>query len=208
VIKEREALVSHVRETMKGREPAHDFLHVTRVVVVGERIARAVGADVDVVTTAALLHELRTFPKNDPRSATAGDVCAVAAHALLIERGETAAFATRVAEAISDHAFSKGAAPTTLESAVLQDADRLDAIGAVGIARCFATCADMKAVFYAEKDAFCETRSPDDKAYAVDHFFKKLLKIEARLHTEPAVEMAAGRTAFLRAFLDQLRQEI
>jgi uncharacterized protein len=201
-------LLEHVREVMQGREPSHDYLHVARVVTHAVRLAAEVGADVEVLRAAALLHELVTFKKNDPRSATAGDVCADAALALLTERGAEASFAKRVSDAIRDHAFSKGQAPATLESAVLQDADRLDAIGAIGIARCFATSADMGSAFYEEQEPFAVTRPLDDKAYAVDHFAKKLLLLESRMHTAPARAEARKRTAFLHAYLTQLRDEI
>ncbi len=201
-------LVAHVRDVMQGREPSHDYLHVARVASHGVHIAKEVHADVDVVRTAALLHELVTFKKNDLRSATAGDVCAEAALALLIERGAEPTFARRVADAIRDHAFSKGQAPSSLESAVLQDADRLDAIGAIGIARCFATAADMKSAFYEEQEPFAKTRPLDDKAFALDHFEKKLLLLESRMHTAPARIEARTRTAYLRSYLDQLRSEL
>jgi uncharacterized protein len=91
---------------------------------------------------------------------------------------------------------------------VLQDADRLDAIGAVGIARCFATCADMGGAFYAEDDPMCRNREPNDKAYAVDHFRRKLLVLEERMHTRAAKRIAKERSAFLRVFLEQLENEI
>jgi uncharacterized protein len=202
------SLVQHVKEVMAGREPSHDFLHVVRVASHAVRLAMVVSANVDVVRTAALLHELVTFKKNDPRSSTAGDVCAQAAQALLLERGADADFARSVAHAIRDHAFSKGSAPSTLESAVLQDADRLDAIGAIGIARCFATAADMKSAFYEQNEPFAVTRALDDKSYAVDHFEKKLLLLQERMHTAPAREEAARRTEFLRTYLKELRAEI
>jgi uncharacterized protein len=201
-------LEAHVREVMRGREPSHDFLHVKRVLANVGAIAAEEACDVDVARTAALLHEIVTFKKNDPRSATAGDVCAEAARALLVERGAGAEVAARVADVIADHAFSKGAAPRSIESAVLQDADRLDAIGAVGVARCFATCADMRGAFYAEDDPMCLRREPNDKAYAVDHFRRKLLVLEEKMHTKTAKKMAKERSAFLSVFLAQLEKEI
>jgi uncharacterized protein len=91
---------------------------------------------------------------------------------------------------------------------VLQDADRLDAIGAIGIARCLATCADMKRPFYAPDDPFCATRAPDDKQWGVDHFYRKLLRIGDGLHTATARALAGERAAFMRAFLEQLAREI
>ena len=98
--------------------------------------------------------------------------------------------------------------PETLEAKVLQDADRLDAIGAIGVARCFATCADMKRPFYDPDDPRCEHRAPDDKLWGVDHFYKKLLRLEAGMHTATARSLAAERTRFMREFLDRLADEI
>jgi uncharacterized protein len=90
----------------------------------------------------------------------------------------------------------------------LQDADRLDAIGAIGIARCFATGTTMRAAFYDVSDPFCTAREPDDKRFSVDHFFRKLLRISDTLHTPTARRLAEQRTHFMRAFLDQLGAEI
>jgi HD superfamily phosphodiesterase len=84
-----------------------------------------------------------------------------------------------IATCIREHAFSRGTAPTTLEGEVLQDADRLDAIGAIGIARCMATCAEMRRPFYAPSDPFCGALEPDDKRCGIDHFYRKLLRIPA-----------------------------
>ena len=88
----------------------------------------------------------------------------------------------------------------------MQDADRLDAIGAIGIARCFATCAEMKRPFYSPEDPFCESREPDDKQWGVDHFYKKLFKISP--HTKTAQMLAAERIDFMRTFMKQLAREI
>ncbi|MGZ3428299.1 MAG: HD domain-containing protein [Polyangia bacterium] len=191
-----------------GAEPAHDALHVGRVMASARRIATAEGADVDVCVTAALLHELFNHPKSHPESSRSGDVCAEHATALLREHGYDEAFTARVAYCIRVHSFSRGIFPETLEAKVLQDADRLDAIGAIGIARCFATSADMKRPFYAPDDPFCRTREPDDKQWGLDHFYKKLLRIGDGLHTATARAIAAERVAFMRAYLDQLEREL
>jgi uncharacterized protein len=191
-----------------GAEPAHDALHVQRVMANARRIAAAEGADVDVCVTAALLHELFNYPKNHPESSRSGDVCAEHATALLREHGYDEGFTARVAYCIRVHAFSRGILPETLEGKVLQDADRLDAIGAIGIARCFATSADMKRPFYAPDDPFCRAREPDDKQWGLDHFYRKLLRIGDGLHTATARAMAAERIDFMRAYLAQLEREL
>ena len=95
-----------------------------------------------------------------------------------------------------------------MEGRILQDADRLDAIGAVGIARCFSSGAAMGRPFYNETDPFCTNRTPDDKEWTLDHFYRKLLRLESGFHTETARAMARERTAFLHDFLTQFSREI
>ena len=193
---------------MVNAEPAHDALHVRRVMAHARTIATAEGADVDVVETAALLHELHNLPKDHPDSALSGERCADEAAALLRAYSCDDPFVTRVEYCIRVHSFSRGIVPETLEARVLQDADRLDAIGAIGIARCFATTAVMGRPFYAVDDPFCRERAPVDKEFAVDHFYKKLLLVGERMHTGTALRMARERTDFLRQYLQQLEREI
>ncbi len=201
-------LAAEARHRARGREPAHDFFHVERVVHNARIIARAEGADEAVVATAALLHELFSLPKNHPDSSRAGDVCAEHARELLECENAPPAMVPRVCAAIRDHAFSKGVVPDALESRVLQDADRLDAIGAIGLARMWATSADMKRPFYAPDDPFCASREPDDKQWGLDHVWKKLLVIPERLHTATAKKLAERRVAFLRTYVEELRSEL
>jgi uncharacterized protein len=201
-----ESLARVARARAADADPAHDFAHVTRVVRSARAIAIEEGADVDVAVTAALLHELFNHPKGHPEAHLSGEICAAEAEELLRNEGVLSAGA--VADAIRTHAFSRGLVPRALEGKVLQDADRLDAIGAIGVARCFATCASMKRPFYSNEDPFCAARTPDDKAFGLDHFYVKLLRIPDTLHTRAAKRMAAERTAFLQAFVDELRREI
>jgi uncharacterized protein len=197
------------RERAAGADPAHDFLHVRRVAASARAIARAEGADEAVAVAAALLHELFNYPKGHPESHRSGEVCAEHAAVVLRDEGCDATFVERVAHAIRVHPFSLGIPGDTLEARVLQDADRLDAIGAVGIARCFATCATMGRPFYAEEDPFAVGGRPlDDRAWGLDHFSRKLLRIPEHLSTPTGRAMASERVAFLRAYLEQLRREI
>ena len=195
----------------RPNEPAHDFFHVTRVVTNTLAISRGESSTADDETTAAtaaLLHELFTLPKDHPDSARAGDTCAEHARELLAREGAPARLVDSVGAAIRDHSFSKGVVPDALASQLLQDADRLDALGAIGLARMWATCADMKRPFYAPEDPFCATRAPDDKLWGLDHVFKKLLRVPERLHTKTARSMAEPRVAFLHATINQLRREL
>ncbi len=200
---EREA-----RARTEGAEPAHDFFHVERVLKNAVTIAHEERANEAIAGTAALLHELFNLPKSHPDSARSGDICAEHARELLVREHAPAELVDPICAAIRDHAFSKGVVPEALESKVLQDADRLDALGAIGLARMWATCADMKRPFYSPDDPFCASRAPDDKSWGLDHVYKKLLVVPERLQLSASRRLAEERVAFIHAFLDQLRREI
>ena len=202
------ALTVAARAACEGADAAHDWQHVTRVRESAVGLARSAGANLTVCELAALLHELFNYPKGHPESKRSGEVCAERAAALMLLHGVDPATAEAVRYAIAVHPFSLGVTPDTLEAKVLQDADRLDAIGAIGIARCFATCADMKRPFYDPDDPWSDHREPDDKQWGVDHFAKKLLRLEGIFHTDAARTLARARTAFMRGYLDQLAGEI
>jgi uncharacterized protein len=206
-----ERFVSLQRQTfarIANAEPAHDELHVRRVMASARAIAIGEQADVEIAVTAALLHELFNLPKSHPDSSRSGEICADHARQLMRDNGYDEPMLERVAYCIAVHSFSRGIHPETIEARVLQDADRLDAIGAIGIARLFATCAEMKRPFYDPRDPFCRERPADDKQFGVDHFYKKLLKIPDGLHTETARLMARERMTMMRAYLDQLAREL
>lgn len=203
-----ERLAAIARARCENTGPAHDFDHVQRVVANATKISRAEGADLAVTVPAALLHELFNHPKGHPESHRSGEVCAEHARGVLREDGFDEDHLAAIAYAIEVHPFSRGITPTTLDAKVLQDADRLDAIGAIGIARCFATCTEMQRPFYNTEDPFCTRRPPEDKLWGIDHFYKKLLKIPDVLHTATAREMASRRVAVMRGYLDALAEEI
>ena len=196
------------RSGAAGADPAHDWQHVLRVSATARHLATAEGADVETVVAAALCHELFNYPKDHPDSARSGAVCAEHAATLLTDLDWPSDSISAVADCIRVHGFSAGLAAGTLEARILQDADRLDAIGAIGIARCFATCSSMGRPFYDPEDPFCTERVPDDQAWGLDHFYRKLLRIPERLHTASAKAMAAERLRFMEAFLLQLGREI
>jgi uncharacterized protein len=187
-------------------DPAHDLAHVKRVAKSAQAIATAERADEEICVSASLLHELFSYPKNHPDSPRSGEVCAEHARVALRAQGMRAERIEPICYAIAVHPFSRGIVPETLEAKILQDADRLDAIGAIGIARCFATAGRLGHAFYSSEDAFCDTRAPTH--YAVDHFYAKLLRLPDTLHTQTARAIAADRLRFMRAFLAQLAREI
>jgi uncharacterized protein len=202
------ALAKHAKHVLVDADQAHDFAHVMRVVQNTRIIDATTDDPFGPAKVAALLHELVNLPKNHPESSRSGDLCAEAAAKLLADFDIFTSFRTEVVEAIRDHAFSKGVVPSSMVGKVLQDADRLDAIGAIGIARCIATSAVMNVPLYAEHDPFCKAREPNDKAFGIDHFYRKLLRIPETLHTAKARELAKKRIASMTAFLRDLEDEI
>jgi uncharacterized protein len=113
-----------------------------------------------------------------------------------------------IGHAIAAHSFSAKIPARTLAARVVQDADRLDAMGAIGIARCFAVGGMMARPLYHSTDPFCENREPDDLLATVDHFYTKLLTLVETMQTEAGRREAQNRTRFMLAYLAQLKQEI
>jgi uncharacterized protein len=202
-------LERHCREKLAttGGDAAHDLEHIRRVVANARALAAAEGARLEVVVPAAWLHDCVTVPKDSPQRASASRLAAAQAMVWLGEWGWAAALLPDIAHAIEAHSFSAGITSHTLEAKVVQDADRLDALGAVGLARCLLLGGAMGRPLYAVDDPFCAHRAPDDRAACVDHFYTKLLRLEETMQTAGGRREARHRTAFLRQFLAELQRE-
>jgi uncharacterized protein len=191
-----------------GADVAHDNGHVRRVVRNARALAETEGAALDVVIPAAWLHDCVTVPKDSPRRAEASRLAAAQAAEWLRAWDVAEGRVRAIAHAIEAHSFTAGIAPRTLEARVVQDADRLEALGAVGLARCLMLGGALGRPLYAEQDPFCATRAPDDRASFVDHFYTKLLQLEGTMQTPGGRAEARRRTVFLRRFLTELGREI
>jgi Predicted HD superfamily hydrolase len=165
-------------------------------------------ADEKLVLSAALLHDIVSYPKSSKRSKFSSIDSAKKSKIILKKYGFSEKEITIVSDAIKDHSFSQNKVPETLEGKILQDADRLDALGAIGIARVFATSGSLNRPFYNIDDPFCTKRNPDDDLWAIDHFFNKLLKLESLMNTRSGKIEAKKRTNVLQEFLKQLKDEI
>lgn len=188
-------------------DAAHGLGHVRRVVTTARRLAEAEGARLAVVVPAAWLHDGVLVPKDAPDRHRASALAAKRAGALLREAGYPEPLVPAVEHAIEAHSFSAGIEPRTLEAAVVQDADRLDALGAVGIARTFLVAGALGSALAHPTDPFPTRRPPDDRRFAVDHFYAKLLTLAGTMRTAAGRAEAERRTAFLRTFLHQLADE-
>ncbi|MEO8482237.1 MAG: HD domain-containing protein [Acidobacteriota bacterium] len=187
---------------------AHDLDHIQRVVANAKALARAEQADERVVIPAAWLHDCVAVPKNSPDRPRASALAAEEATRLLSSWGYDDLPFGEIAHAIEAHSFSAGIAPESLEARVLQDADRLDALGAIGLARCLMLGGELGRPLYISSDPFCERREPDDLAATVDHFYTKLLHLSDLFQTTAGRAEADRRTAVLRRFLDELSHEL
>ena len=189
-------------------DPAHDFDHIMRVYKNAQQIIKKEKVNEKLVLSAVLLHDIMSFPKSDKRSKNSSIESAKKAKIILKKYDFTLDEITIVCDAISEHSFSQKKIPKTIEGKILQDADRLDALGAIGIARVFATGGSLRRQFYNLDDPFCKKRIPDDKIWTLDHFFEKLLKLEFLMNTNSGKIEAKKRTKILKDFLKQLKHEI
>lgn len=187
---------------------AHDDSHIRRVVANARALAATEQADLAVVIPAAWLHDCVTVPKDSPVRPQASQMAAAAAGTFLHEAGYPAQYIPAIQHAIAAHSFTAGIPPTTREAQVVQDADRLDSLGAIGTARCLMLGATLGRALYSETDPFAASRPPDDLSYTIDHFYVKLLRLARTMQTAAGRAEAERRTVWMRQFLDQLAGEL
>jgi len=202
-----DSIKDEAKKIMDG-DSAHDFEHVMRVYNNAKKICKEEKANEKLVLSAALLHDIVSYPKSDKRSKMSSLESAKKSKQILKKYDFSKKETMIISDAICDHSFSQNKVPKTLEGKILQDADRLDALGAIGIARVFATAGSLKRPFYNLNDPFCKTRIPDDKIWTIDHFFQKLLKLESLMNTKSGKKEAKRRTRILKEFLNYLKQEL
>lgn len=188
-------------------DPAHDLAHLDRVWVNAQAIADG-RADLRVLMAASYLHDLVNLPKNDPDRHLASGHSADQAAPLLHELGFTPAEIDATQHAIAAHSFSAQIPPETPEAKILRDADRLDALGAVGIARTFAVAGALGRALYDASDPFAEHRPLDDLQFSIDHWRVKLLVLPDDMLTEKGRTLAQERANRMLRFLEEFAGEI
>ncbi len=200
-----QALLPHAFDHSEG---AHDVAHLLRVWRNVERIMAQEGGDARILLAATLLHDCIWVDKASPRRSMASRLAAEKAREVLSGLDWAEAETAQVAHAIEAHSFSAAIPPATVEARVLQDADRLDAIGLVGVARCFYVAGLQRSALYDPLDPRAGARALDDRAYALDHFQTKLLDLGQGFQTETGRALAKARTAQLRAFYEGMLAEV
>jgi uncharacterized protein len=196
---------------VNGQAPAdsaHGISHVRRVVANARQLCDLEGANVLVTQAAAWLHDCVPIAKNDARRAQGSKLAAAAAVEFLAGTTFPPDLLDEVHHAIEAHSFSAGIPARSLEAKVVQDADRLDSLGAIGIARCLAVGGKLDRLLFDPNDPFCERREPDDSRFTIDHFYQKLLTLPEKMQTAAGRFMADQRAQVMRDYLHTLRAEL
>ncbi|EPI3369564.1 HD domain-containing protein [Vibrio parahaemolyticus] len=189
-------------------DAAHDIEHVKRVVKTAKQLCNEENADIAIVLPAAYLHDCFTYPKDHPNRKQSSAIAAKKAIAYLESIQYPQHYHDAIAHAIEAHSFSANIRPNTLEAQIVQDADRLDALGAIGVTRCIQVSTHFNAQLYNDNDMFAKERELNDKQFTVDHFQTKLFKIVDTMNTESAKLEANKRKAFMQTYLKQLHDEV
>ncbi len=204
--------IDEARQLYAGAESAHDFDHVLRVLALAEHIARSEGADLAVIRTAVLLHDIARNAERES-GADHAEAAARRVRTLLAERGAAPEFVEAVAAAVVNHRFRGGGAPATLEARILYDADKLDAIGAIGIARAYAVGGQTGQRLWSDVAADERLDPTNPRAHVPDHtpvreYVVKLARVKNTLFTKEARRIARGRHRFMVAYFDRLAREV
>lgn len=187
---------------------AHDLSHIVRVWRNAKSIQGKEGGDLETLVAAVLLHDCVAVAKDSPLRSKASLLAANESRVRLAALGWDPARIDTVAEAIESHSFSAGVAPTSVEGRILQDADRLDAIGLSGIARCFYTAGRLGSRLYDFADPEGISRPLDDGRNALDHFPKKLLTLVGSFKTSTGQELAKERHRRVLEFYRDMLAEV
>ncbi|MDO8881715.1 MAG: HD domain-containing protein [Pseudotabrizicola sp.] len=198
-----------VRLWAGAQDPAHDLGHIDRVWANCQQIMADVpGLDADALQMAVIFHDAVNLPKDAPNRADASSLSARAAADWLTTQGWPAPRIAIVTHAIEAHSFSAAIAPRSDEARVLQDADRLEALGAIGLARMFAVAGAMGGALFDQDDPLAQHRPLNDRAYALDHLEVKLFRIAETMQTPTGRAMAEERAEWMFSFRARLLREI
>ena len=198
---------SYVREKFEKEYSGHDYFHTLRVFKMATRIAECEGADVETVQLASLLHDV-----DDRKLSPATYQNQANARAFLRSVGADSSTIERICQIVREISFGENSSvPTTKEGKCVQDADRLDAIGAIGIARAFAYGGNRNRHMYHPdiKPNLNMTREEYVKSESttVNHFYEKLFKLAGLMNTETARSIAREREAYMKDFIDEFMAE-
>ncbi|MDU4094448.1 MAG: phosphohydrolase [Pantoea sp.] len=191
-------------------DKAHDIAHLRRVWQSAQRIMKGTDADPLVVITACYFHDIVNLPKNHPQRHLASSKAAVETRRILNEDFPDFPIELHdaVAHAVQAHSFSAAIKPETLEARIVQDADRLESLGAIGLARVFYTSGALGRALFDSEDPLGRDRQLDDTSWTLDHFQKKLLRLPDTMQTAEGKRLAQHNVAFLVTYMAKLCAEL
>ena len=201
---------SWLDEHHASEDSAHDISHFRRVWMTARKIMIHHQADPLVVLTACYFHDIVSLPKNHPERSQSSRLAARKTRDILhrdFPDFPPDRFAA-VEHAIEAHSFSAGIAPQSIEAKIVQDADRLEALGAIGLARVFAVSGGLGVALFDAEDPFADARPLDDRAFALDHFQTKLLRLPDTMQTDVGRDLAQHNADFLVHFMAKLSAEL
>lgn len=199
---------AYVKEKFENEYSGHDWFHTLRVFRTATRIAEAESADIVTVQLAALLHDVDDRKLSPETYAEQKN-----ARSFLAENGVEECVVCEICRIISEVSFvgSDSVVPSTLEGKCVQDADRLDAIGAIGIARAFAYGGNHNRLMYHPDIAPNPNMSKEEyiksNSTTVNHFYEKLFKLTDMMNTDTAKQIAKERDAYMKAFIAEFLDE-
>lgn len=199
-------LLPHALEP--SEDGAHDLSHLQRVWHNARTLQAEEGGDLEVLLAAVLLHDCVAVEKNSPLRSQASRLAAKKAASVLLEMHWPEEKITAVSHAIEAHSFSANITPLTLEAKIVQDADRLDSLGMLGVARTFYVAGRMGSALYDPNDPEAKEREYDDTRFCLDHFQTKLLHLADGFQTTAGQRLAQLRHQRLKGFMEQFKEEI
>lgn len=191
-------------------DAAHDLSHFRRVWTTARQLAEGSDADLRVILTACYFHDIVSLPKNHPQRHRSSVMAAERTEQILQSDFPDfpAALYPAVLHAIQAHSFSAAIPPETAEARIVQDADRLESLGAIGLARVFTVAGALNMALFDSNDPFADRRPLDDRRFALDHFQCKLLSLPGTMQTARGRAMAEHNARFLVQFMAKLSAEL
>ncbi|MDP2560835.1 HD domain-containing protein [Psychrobium sp. 1_MG-2023] len=194
-------------EQQMESDPAHDIAHIQRVVTTGLALTTQEQADLAITLPACWLHDCVNVDKKSPLRDQGSRLSADRAISFLQSINYPSEYYDAIHHAICAHSYSANIATETIEAEVVQDADRLDALGAIGLSRCLMLGATWGSQLYNPQDPFAQQRTLDDQNYCIDHFYVKLKGLVSTMKTDAGKNEAQKRWQFMQHYLDQLQAE-
>ena len=197
----------YVRDKFENEYSGHDCFHTLRVFKMATRIAEREGANVEIVQLAALLHDV-----DDRKISPETYESQARARGFLSANGVDDGKIERICKIIREISFGgNNSVPSSLEGQCVQDADRLDAIGAIGVARAFAYGGNRNRLMHHPDIKPNENMTKEEylksESTTINHFYEKLFKLTALMNTKTAIQIAKERQAYMKGFVTEFMDE-